>query len=44
MSGEYCSPCEGEAGELEGEGEATVQELGNGGGSGGAPVWSGHGS
>jgi hypothetical protein len=41
MGGEYCSPCEGEAGELEGEGDATVQELGNGGGSGGAPVWWG---
>jgi hypothetical protein len=43
-SGEYCSPCEGEAGELEGEGEAMVQELGNSGGLGGAPVWSGRGS
>jgi hypothetical protein len=36
LSREYCSPCEGEAGELEGEGDATVEELGNGGGSGGA--------
>jgi hypothetical protein len=34
----------GGGGELEGEGEATVQELGNGGGSGGALVWSGRGS
>jgi hypothetical protein len=44
MSGENFSPCEGEAGKLAGEGEATAQELGNGGGSGGAPVWSGRGS
>jgi hypothetical protein len=44
LSGEYCSPCEGEAGELEGEGEVMVQELGNGGVSGDAPVWSGRGS
>jgi hypothetical protein len=44
MSGENFSLCEGEADKLEGEGEATAQELGKGGGSGGAPVWSGRGS
>jgi hypothetical protein len=43
LSEEYCSPCEGEAGELEREGVVTVLELGNGGGSGGAPVLSGRG-
>jgi hypothetical protein len=37
-SGGYCSPFKGEAGELEGEEDATVVELGNGGGSGDAPV------
>jgi hypothetical protein len=37
-SGGYFSPFKGEAGELEGEGDATAVELGNGGGSGGAPV------
>jgi hypothetical protein len=37
----YRSPFKGEAGELEGEGDATAVELGNGGGSGGEPVWSG---
>jgi hypothetical protein len=36
--------CEGEAGELEGEGDATAEKLGNGGGSGRASVWSGRGS
>jgi hypothetical protein len=36
--------CEGEAGELEGEGDATAEKLGNGGGSGRAWVWSGRGS
>jgi hypothetical protein len=37
-SGDYCSPFKGDAGELEGDGDATAVELGNGGGSGGAPV------
>jgi hypothetical protein len=40
-SGGYRSPFKGEAGELEGEGDAMAVELGNSGGSGGAPVWSG---
>jgi hypothetical protein len=43
-SGGYRSQFKGEAGELEGEGDATAVELGNSGGSGGAPVWSGRGS
>jgi hypothetical protein len=38
LGGDYCSPCEREEGELENEGDATAVELGNGGGSGGAPV------
>jgi hypothetical protein len=37
-SGDCCSPFKKEAGELEGEGDVTAVELGNGGGSGGAPV------
>jgi hypothetical protein len=38
-SGEgYCSQFKGVAGELEGEEDATAAKLGNGGGSGGAPV------
>jgi hypothetical protein len=40
----YCSQFKGEAGELEGEEDATVAELGNGGGSGGTPVLSRRGS
>jgi hypothetical protein len=40
----YCSQFKGEVGELEGEEDATAAELGNGGGSGGAPVWSRCGS
>jgi hypothetical protein len=42
--GDYCSQFKGEAGELEGEEDATAAELGNGGGSGGALVWSRRGS
>jgi hypothetical protein len=34
------SQFKGEAGELEGEEDTTAAELGNGGGSGGASVWS----
>jgi hypothetical protein len=34
----YWSPFKGEAGELEGEKDATTVEPSNGGGSGGAPV------
>jgi hypothetical protein len=40
----YCSQFKGEEGELEGEEDATAAELGNGGESGGAPVWSWCGS
>jgi hypothetical protein len=36
----YCSQFKGEAGELEGKEDATAVELGNGSGSGSAPVWS----
>jgi hypothetical protein len=39
-----CSQFKGVAGELEDEEDATAAELGNGGGSGGAPVWSRRGS
>jgi hypothetical protein len=42
--GDYCSQFKGEVGGLEGEEDASAAELGNGGGSGGAPVWSRHGS
>jgi hypothetical protein len=34
----FCSPCVEEGGELKNEGKVQVRELGNGGGSGGAPV------
>jgi hypothetical protein len=44
MGGEYFSQFKGEVGELVGEEDATAAELGNGGGSGGAPVWSRRGS
>jgi hypothetical protein len=44
MSGGYCSPREGETGELKGEGEATMRGRGSGGGSGGTPVRSGRSS
>jgi hypothetical protein len=44
MGGENCSQFKGVAGELEGEEDATAAKLGNGGGSGGAPVWSRRGS
>jgi hypothetical protein len=40
----YCSQFKGEAGKLEDEEDATTAELGNGGGSGGSPVWSRLGS
>jgi hypothetical protein len=42
--GENCSQFKGVAGELEGEEGATAAELGNGGGLGGAPLWSRRGS
>jgi hypothetical protein len=42
--GDYCSQFKGESGELEGEEDATAAELGNGSGSGGAPMWSRRGS
>jgi hypothetical protein len=42
--GEYFSQFKGVAGELEGEEDATAAKLGNGSGSGGAPVWSRRGS
>jgi hypothetical protein len=34
----FCSPRVEEGGELKNEGKASVRELGNGGGSGGAPA------
>jgi hypothetical protein len=37
----YCSPRVEEEGELKNEEKASVRELGNDGGSGGAPVWPG---
>jgi hypothetical protein len=42
--GEYRSQFKGVPGELEGEEDATAAELGNGGGSAGAPVWLRHSS
>jgi hypothetical protein len=42
--GGYCSQFKGVAGELEGVEDATTTKLGNGGGSGSAPVWSRRGS
>jgi hypothetical protein len=42
--GENCSQFKGVAGELDGEEDATAAKLGNGGGSGGAPVWSRRGT
>jgi hypothetical protein len=43
-AGRNCSQFKGVAGELEGEEDAMAAELGNSGGSGGAPVWSRRGS
>jgi hypothetical protein len=39
----FCSPRVEEEGELKNEEKAPLRELGNSGGSGGAPVWSGRG-
>jgi hypothetical protein len=43
LGGGFCSPRVEEEGELKNEEKAPVEKLSNGGGSGGAPVWSGRG-